>query len=512
MPEEKPFVEMRNISKLFPGVRALNRVSFDMRLGEVHALVGENGAGKSTLVKILSGVYQPDEGEILLNGAPVQIKGPRHAQSLGIAIVYQELNLFQNLTVAENLFAGKMPCHRPLGFEDRQCAYDTTIEYLQKFDLPIDPRTPLRELSLAQQQIVEISKALLQKARVLILDEPTSSLAEHETTLLFKIIEQLKADNLSIVYISHRLEEIFQIAERVTVLRDGEWVGAGPIAETNMESVISMMVGRELKDLYGQPSGSPRETVLSVEGLTSAGRFDNVSFELRAGEILGMAGMVGAGRTDVGLALFGAVPVSSGTIRVDGKPVKIHSPYDAMHLGIAYLSEDRRKDSLFLGMGVRPNITVSHLKRFARFGFLSQGAEMAGAQEYISALDIQTPSTEQLVMNLSGGNQQKVVLARWLAIQPRILIADEPTRGIDVGAKGEIYALLRRLAEQGVAVILISSQMPEVLGMSDRILIMQEGRLAGELSSSEATEEKIVTLATHPAVLGAEREVQEHVG
>jgi ABC-type sugar transport system ATPase subunit len=491
---------MRNISKAFPGVRALHHVSFDLKAGEVHALVGENGAGKSTLVKILGGVYQPDEGEIVLNGRPVEIKDPRHAQELGIAVVHQELNLFPNLTVAENLYAGKMPCHGALGFEDRQCAYRTAIEYLEKFELPIDPNTPLRELSLAQRQIVEISKVLLQKARVVILDEPTSSLAEHETLLLFKLIDQLKAEGLCVVYISHRLEEIFHIAERVTVLRDGEWVGTRQIADCNVEAVIRMMVGRELKDLYGQPGGTrdrAARAVLTVENLASEGRFREVSFELRAGEILGMAGMVGAGRSDVGLALFGAVPVTAGTIRLNGEPIAITSPQSAMSHGIAYLSEDRRKDGLFLGMGVRSNITVSHLERFARLGFMSNRAEAAGAQEYVAALHIQTPGLEQLVLNLSGGNQQKVVLARWLAIQPRILIADEPTRGIDVGAKGEIYALLRRLAAQGVAVILISSEMPEVLGMSDRILVMHEGRLAGELSSAEATEEKVVTLATH---------------
>jgi ribose transport system ATP-binding protein len=503
MGENEPFVQMRSISKLFPGVRALHRVSFDLRLGEVHALVGENGAGKSTLVKILGGVYRPDEGEILLNGKRVDIRDPRHAQDLGIAVVHQELNLFPNLSVAENLFSGKMPSHGVLGFEDRQSAWRTTLEYLQKFDLPIDPRTPLRELSLAQRQIVEISKALVLKARVVILDEPTSSLAEHESSLLFKIIEQLKDENLCVVYISHRLEEIFKIADRVTVLRDGEWVGTRQIAETHMESVIRMMVGRELKDLYGQPANHPQDPLLSIENLSSAGRFSGVSFELRAGEILGMAGMVGAGRSDVGLALFGALPLSSGTVRLRGKPVDIRSPQDAMSLGIAYLSEDRRKDGLFLSMGVRSNITVSHLARFARLGFLNPQAETASAREYITSLHIQTPSTEQKVMNLSGGNQQKVLLARWLAIQPAILIADEPTRGIDVGAKGEIYALLRRLATQGLGIILISSEMPEILGMSDRIVVMREGRLAGELTSGEATEEKIVTLATHQAPLGA---------
>ena len=506
MPAEKPFVEMRHISKGFPGVQALDNVSFDLRPGEVHALVGENGAGKSTLVKILSGVYQPDGGDIILNGEQVAIRDPRHAQELGIAIVYQELNLFQNLTVAENLFGGRMPSGGLLGFEDRQNAYRTAIEYLEKFELPVDPSAPIRELSVAEKQVVEISRALVQQAQVLILDEPTSSLTERESKLLFKIIDQLKAESLCIVYISHRLEEIFQIAERVTVLRDGQLIDTRPIAETNLETVIRMMVGRELKDLYGQSGANRKDVILAVENLTSDGRFRDVSFELHAGEILGMAGMIGAGRSDVGLALFGAVPVTSGTIRLDDKVVDISSPHSAMRLGMAYLSEDRRNDGLFLGMAVRPNITVTHLERFARYGFLSHAAEVAGAEAFITALDIQTPSTEQQIMNLSGGNQQKVLLARWLAIEPHILIADEPTRGIDVGAKGEIYALLHRLAAQGVGIILISSEMPEVLGMSDRVLVMHEGMITGELTSSEATEERIVALATNQALLSAKME------
>lgn len=504
MPEEPAFVEMRNISKRFPGVRALSDVSLSLRRGEVHALVGENGAGKSTLVKILSGVYQPDEGEILLRGDRTEVKDPRHARDLGIAIVHQELNLFQNLTVAENLLGSSMPTRGILGFGDRQTAYQITTEYLRRFELPIDPRTSVHELSVAQQQVVEISRALVQRAQVLIFDEPTSSLTEHECRLLFKTIEQLKSEGLCIVYISHRLEEIFHIAERVTVLRDGRLVSTGPIADTDIATVIRDMVGRELEDLYGQSLGSKGDVVLSVEHLTSPGRFKNVSFELRAGEIMGMAGMIGAGRSDVGLALFGAIPVSAGTIRLGEQPVEIRSPQTAMSLGLAYLSEDRRDDGLFLGMTVRPNITVSHLARFARFGFLSYQAELAEVQEHIRTLDIHTPGPEAMVMNLSGGNQQKVLLARWLAIHPRVLIADEPTRGIDVGAKGEIYALLHHLAEQGVAIILISSEMPEVLGISDRILVMHEGQVAGELSRSEATQEKIVTLATKQAFPGAE--------
>ena len=496
MSQTAPFLEMRQISKGFPGVQALDGVGFDLRAGEVHALVGENGAGKSTLMKVLSGVYQPDGGEIWLQGRPVSIRSTRHARTLGIAIVHQELNLFPNLTVAENLYGGRMPTFGWLRLEDRKQAYATAREFLGKFDLPIDPNTPVNRLSIAQQQVVEISKALAQNACVLILDEPTSSLSEHETELLFNLIAQLKAEGLGIVYISHRLEEIFRIGDRVTVLRDGHLVGTTALSTTNIESVIRMMVGRQLKDLYGQSTAAPGQVVLDVQGLNCSGCFRDVSFQVRAGEIVGMAGLIGAGRSDIGLALFGAQPISAGRVLLNGQHVKIHSPDRAMALGIAYLSENRHSDALFGAMPVTRNITVSHLSRFTRLGMLNSSAERAEAQAYIQRLNVATPNPEQKIFALSGGNQQKVILSRWLAIEPRLLIVDEPTRGIDIGAKVEIYTLLHSLAAQGVAILLISSEMPEILGMSDRILVMHDGQLTGELDSAAATEEKIMILAT----------------
>jgi len=504
MSEAKLLLEMRNISKRFPGVQALDGVSFDLYPGEVHALVGENGAGKSTLMKILSGVYQPDEGEILLGGVPIGIKSPRQAQDLGISIVHQELSLFQNLTVAENILGGRMPARGLLRLQDRKSAFCIAQEYLANFDLPIDPGTPLDRLSVGQQQVVEIAKALVQQARVLILDEPTSSLTEHETALLFKVISRLRSEGLAVIYISHRLEEIFRIADRVTVLRDGQWVGTKTVAESDLETIIRMMVGRRLhlEDLYGRDSGATGEVILDVEHLTSGGRFADVSFQLHAGEILGMAGLIGAGRTDVALALFGAAPVDAGVIRIGGTPQRIHSPHQAMALGLAYLSENRQSDGLFFNMSVRENISVTHLDSLAKLGFVDQRREAQEAQRFVGELSIQTPSVEQPAMNLSGGNQQKTILARWLAIKPRILIVDEPTKGIDVGSKQEIYALLHQLAAKGVGIILISSEMPEILGVSDRILVMHEGRLAGQLRRSEATEDKIMMLAAGQSLSG----------
>lgn len=498
----KQFIQMENISKRFPGVQALDQVSFELKTGEVHALVGENGAGKSTLMKILSGVYRPDAGQIILDGDPVSLVDPRHAQELGISIVHQELNLFPNMTVSENILGGHMPSRGPLGFEDTARASRIASDFLAEFEQPIDPRTNLSALSLAQQQVVEICKALAQDARVLILDEPTSSLTEHETTILFRIIRQLRTEGLSIVYISHRLEETFEIADRVTVLRDGALVGTRAISETTMEILIRMMVGRELEDFYAESSETEGEVILEVSGLASEGRFQEVSFDLRKGEILGMAGLVGAGRTALALSLFGAVPANSGTIAVNGRVQDVNSPEAAMNLGIAYLPENRRDDGLFYNMTVSKNISVSHLDTYTRMGLINHRLESARARDLAQQLSIQTPSVEHQVRNLSGGNQQKVILARWLAIQPRVLIVDEPTRGIDVGAKVEIYALLRRLAEQGVGIILISSEMPEVLGMSDRILVMHQGRITGEIKGSEATEEDILAFATTGQSLG----------
>jgi ribose transport system ATP-binding protein len=491
-----PYVEMRHIDKSFPGVQALDDVSFDLNPGEVHALVGENGAGKSTLMKILSGVYHQDAGEIIVDGQEVGIKNPKAAQEMGISTVYQELNLFPNLTIAENIYSGYMPANGVLKFEDRQQANAKAAQYLERFEIPLDPRTLVRDISIAQQQVVEISNALEQNARILVLDEPTSSLTDHERDVLFNIINQLREEQLGIIYISHRMEEIFEIADRVTVLRDGHSVGTRDVADIEANDVIRMMVGRELVYGHKELSEGQMDLILRVEGLSSEGRFSDVSFELHKGEILGMSGLIGAGRSDVGLALFGAIPVDEGTIKINGVKQKISSPGKAMDLGIAYVSENRQDDELYFNMDVSRNISVSHLKEFTNFGFINQSEEDASAEKFVEMLRIMTPSIEQKVSNLSGGNQQKVILARWLAIKPQILIVDEPTRGIDVGSKAEIYGFLNELAQEDVAIILISSELPEILRMSDRILVMHEGRIYGELSRREATEEIIMALAT----------------
>ena len=499
-PARASFLEMRGISKQFPGVHALDGVDFDLRAGEVHAIVGENGAGKSTLMKILGGVYQPDAGAITLLGKPVTIQNPRHAQTLGIGIVHQELNLFPVLTVAENVLVGRQPADGPLRFVNWPDSYTATREYLRLFDLDVDPSAPLQDLSIAQQQVVEIARALSQQACVLILDEPTSALTEHETTLLFRTIRRLRDEGLGIVYISHRLDEVFAISDRITVLRDGQRVGTVDTGQSDVPSLIRMMVGRQLSDLYGHSAGSTAGEALRVEGLSSRGHFAEISFALQRGEILGFAGLIGAGRTEVARSIFGALARDAGAIYLEGREVRINSPKDAMRLGIAYLSENRRRDELFLGMDVRENISVTHLKRFSVFGFVRRGREAAEANSYVDQLRIQTPGLDQRVRNLSGGNQQKVVLARWLAIRPKVLIVDEPTRGIDVGAKAEIYALLHHLAAEGVAILLISSEMPEILGLSDRIIVMHEGRITGEMARAEATEERIMTYAAGQAV------------
>lgn len=495
MTQSKQILAMLGISKAFPGVQALKEVDFDLIAGEVHALVGENGAGKSTLMKILGGVYQPDQGSITLKGRMVPIHNPREAGERGISIVHQELNLFPNLSIAENIFGGNMPSKGVLGFEDRKLSREKAAKYLEQFMLPLDPNMLVSQLSIAQQQVIEILKAIAQDASILILDEPTSSLAEHETEMLFKIIEKLKEEGIGIIYISHRLEEIFQIANRVSVLRDGQHVGTEQISEVKIDDIIRMMVGRDLKDIFDERQFDGGKVILDVKGLSKDGFFENIDFTLNAGEILGFAGLIGAGRSEVGLALFGALS-SEGKISIEDESVEIHSPEHAMSLGIAYLSENRKTDGLFFNMGVRENISVSHLDEFSTLGLLNHRREGEKAKTLIQQLRIQTPSVEQKVLNLSGGNQQKVVLARWLAIKPKILIVDEPTRGIDVGAKLEIYSLLQDLASQGVGVIVISSEMPEILGISDRIIVMHEGKITGELLRNEATEEKIMALAT----------------
>jgi ribose transport system ATP-binding protein len=491
-------VAMSGIEKRFPGVHALKQARFDLRRGEVHALMGENGAGKSTLMKIMSGIYQPDDGRIEVEGRAVTINGPRAAQALGIGIIHQELALMNDLTVAQNIFIGREPRLR-FGRLDEAALNRDAEAIFAAMKVPMDPRAEVRSLSVAKQQMVEIAKALSHRSRILIMDEPTAALNDRETNELFAIIRQLKADGVGVVYISHKMDEIKRISDRVTVMRDGAYVGTVEAADTPIATIISMMVGRELDhtevaipDLSGAP------VALSVRGLSRGRMVRDVSFSVKQGEILGFAGLMGAGRTEVARVIFGADPREGGEIEVHGKPCAIRTPRDAVAHGIGYLSEDRKHFGLALGLDVRANIGLASLERFTkRLGRVDDGALAQVAREYISTLAIRTPSDRQEVKLLSGGNQQKVVIAKWLLRNCDILIFDEPTRGIDVGAKAEIYRLLQTLAEEGKAIIVISSELPEVLRLSHRIAVMCEGRLTGILPGGPGTtQEEIMRLAT----------------
>ena len=489
-------VRMQAVDKRFPGVHALKAVDFDLRPGEVHALMGENGAGKSTLMKCLSGVYQPDGGRILLDGAEVALPTPRAAQDLGIGIIHQELALMRDLTVAQNIWIGREP---RLSFgridEARQNADAAAI--FQAMNVAMDPRAPVSGLTIARQQMVEIAKALSYRSRVLIMDEPTAALNDSEIAELFTIIRKLRAEGVGIIYISHKMDEIRQISDRVTVMRDGAYVGTVEAADTPISKIISMMVGRELTDdAVHIPDLSGADYALEVRGLNRKRDLRDISFSLKKGEILGFAGLMGAGRTELARAIFGAEPPEQGEILVHGRPVTIRTPSDAVKAGIGYLSEDRKHFGLALGMDVRANIALASLPRYAdRLGRIDE-ARLAGiARDYIVKLKIRTPDDRQQVRLLSGGNQQKVVIAKWLLRDCDILIFDEPTRGIDVGAKAEIYRLLNDLAASGKAIIVISSELPEVVRLSHRIAVMCEGRLTGILPGG-ASQEQIMALAT----------------
>ncbi|MCL4297361.1 MAG: sugar ABC transporter ATP-binding protein [Anaerolineae bacterium] len=488
-------LEMQHISKSFAGVHALRDVSFDLRPGEVHALLGENGAGKSTLIKVITGVHQPDGGEIRLYGQPVVFHNPLESRQHGIAAIYQEPSLFPDLDIAENIFVGRQPT-RGAGQIAWGRMHQDAAALLDSLGVELEPKTKARNLSVAQQQMVEIARALSVHAKILIMDEPTSSLTLAEVDDLFRIVRQLREAGTAIVFISHRLEELFQLADRVTVLRDGAYVGTRTIGEVTTDSLIQMMVGRTLADMFPKLDVEAGKVVLQVEGLGREGLFRDVSFELRQGEILGMAGLVGAGRTDVARAIFGIDPATSGVIKIDDQPVKITSPEQAMRLGLAYVPEDRQHHGLILPLPISQNITLPILSEFARMGWLNGQGEQQTARQAATQMEVRAAGLWQKARELSGGNQQKVVLAKWLTTKPRILILDEPTRGIDVGTKAAVHGLMSQLAAQGMAIIMISSELPEVLGMSDRILVMREGRLTGELSRSEATQEKVMLAAT----------------
>ncbi len=494
---KRELLVMKNIDKSFPGVHALDHVNFDLRSGEVHALLGENGAGKSTLMKILTGVYQMDGGEIEVAGEPVTITNAGDAQKLGISIIYQEFNLFPHLSVAENLFIKREPRKYGKWILDGKKLHEQSEELLQRIQLNLDPARPVSSLSVAQQQMVEIAKALSLNAKIMIMDEPTSALTDHEIENLFSLILQLKKQNVGIVYISHRLEELSHIADRVTVLRDGKYVGTVNYSDTTTRELVSMMVGRELSEYFPQREHAYGAPILEVEGLSRKGAVNDVSFTLHEGEILGVSGLMGAGRTEMARLLFGADRKDGGTVTFKGEQIEISSPGDAIKRGIGYLTEDRKRDGLTLGLNVKDNITMASIKEYASMlGVMNEGKIEKATSEYVDQLSIKTPSLEQLLRNLSGGNQQKVILARWLCKGSKILIFDEPTRGIDVGAKQEIYELMNSLVKEGHSIIMISSELPEILGMSDRILVMHEGRVAGILDGPSATEESIMYLAT----------------
>jgi ribose transport system ATP-binding protein len=498
-------ISVENVSKTFPGVRALSGVRFELMPGEVHALMGENGAGKSTLMKILAGVYVRDSGTILYEGRPVDFASPREAQAAGVGIIHQELQLMNHLTVAQNIFIGREP-KRAFGLlldEDRLNAQATAI--LDHMSLALDPRTVVGGLTVAKQQMVEIAKALSFNSRVLIMDEPTAALNNAEIAELFKMIRELKARGVGVVYISHKMDELKQISDRVTVLRDGEYVGTVPTAATSIDTIISMMVGRKLTDAPREAAAAARSGIaLEVTNLNCGPLVRNVSFTLRRGEILGFAGLMGAGRTEVARAVFGADRAQSGEIVVLGKRASIRSPKHAVKAGIGYLSEDRKRYGLAVGMDVASNVVMADLARYLSFSvFLKRRQIRDTVTRFIRLLDIRTPSAAQEVRLLSGGNQQKIVVAKWLARDCDILFFDEPTRGIDVGAKAEIYKLLRGLAVQGKAIVMISSELPEILRMSDRIVVMCEGRITGELSARDASQERIMQLATQRESMAA---------
>lgn len=487
---------MRNISKAFPGVQALLDVNFDVRPGEVHVVVGENGAGKSTLMKILAGVYRKDSGSIEIDGRAVEIADPTSARRLGIHMIHQELSLVPHLSVGENIFLGREPVKDRLGRIDWGKLKRGAREVLRELNLEIDPGATVQTLSVAEQQMVEIARALSTNAKIIIMDEPTAAITEQETNELFRQIQRLKGKGVGIIYISHRLAEVKRIADRVTVMRDGRVVATAEAKMLKTEDIVRMMVGREINSLFEKPVVHLGDVALRVEHLSRRGVLHDISFEVRRGEVLGFAGLMGSGRTALMRAIFGADRGVTGRILIGGKEVRIDSPVAAVRNGLAFLTEDRKNLGLLLGMPVDVNVTLATLPGFVRRGVIDHSAEEQCAQEFVSALGIKAPSVNAVVKNLSGGNQQKVILARWLCRDADVIILDEPTRGIDVGAKQEIHELINGLTRHGKAVLLVSSDLPEVLGMSDRIAVMCEGRLTGILGRSEATQERIMHLAT----------------
>lgn len=504
--EAPPVLALRGIRKEFPGVVALDGVDLELHAGEVHVLLGENGAGKSTLMKVISGAVRRDAGEILLEGVGAEIGGPRDAQRQGIAIIYQELNLIPHLTAGENILLGREPRVAPGVIDQRELMRSAQAQ-LDELGVAIDARETVSRLSVARQQMVEVAKALSLNARVLIMDEPTSALTAQEIGELFAAIRRLKARGVAVVYISHRMEELFAIGDRVTVLRDGRHVGTRRIRETSLVELVRLMVGRDLKEQFPKRSAAVGEEVLRVEGLRREGVLRDVSFSLRRGEVVGLAGLMGSGRTELARAVFGADRIDDGRIVVRGEGREIRSPREAIAAGMGFLTEDRKQQGLVLGLSVQENLCLPSVARFSRGGVTRPKAEAEVARQRVAELRIKTPSLRQRVMNLSGGNQQKVVLGKWLCTDAEIFIFDEPTRGIDVGAKSEIYQLINQLAARGAAVLMISSELPEVLGMSDRVLVMCAGRIVAEFGAAEATQEKVLAAALGDKCGGSEIQI-----
>lgn len=493
--QEQYALEMERISKAFPGVRALNEVSLKVRKGTVHALMGENGAGKSTLMKILGGLYRPDSGTIRLNGKQIEMFSPRDSLKNGISMIHQELTSVFEMTVAENVYLGREPRFANFWVNEKKMNEDLR-KLMQSLEISVDPKAKMKQLSIAKMQLVEIAKAISYNSEIIIMDEPTSAITNREVDHLFKIIRSLTSKGVSIIYISHKMDEIFEIADDITVLRDGEWVGSKAAKDLTQQDLISMMVGRELKEMFPKKVVEVGEKVLEVKNLSLKGKFHQVSFDLRKGEILGIAGLVGAGRSEVMECLFGLAKPDEGEVWVHGKKVDIRSPIEAKENHLAFITEDRKLTGLFLPHSVKDNIIAASMKKHSKGPFMQERKIKAVCLQQKELLGIKTPNLEQKVKNLSGGNQQKVLIAKWLLTDSDIIILDEPTRGVDVGAKSEIHTLMGELVAAGKSVIMISSELPEILGMSDRIIVMHEGKIAGELSREEATQELIMKYAS----------------
>ncbi len=499
-------IKMTDISKSFSGNQVLKNVQFSLGKGEIHALMGENGAGKSTLMKILTGIYSRDSGTVVVKGKEVHFTSPKQAEDAGIAVIHQELNILPHLSIMDNMFLGNEVTYGRSGIIKTKTMEQKTKKALLDLGLDVDPAAPASSLSVGQQQIVEIAKALAVEAEVIVMDEPTAALTDREIDTLFATIRDLQTRGVSFIYISHRMEEIFSLCDRITILRDGEFVGDKAIAETSFEEIVQMMVGRELGERFPQRNAAIGEVKLAVKGLSRKDCFEEVSFEIRRGEVLSIAGLMGAGRTEVAQSIFGYKKANSGTIEFNGKAVNIKNPKQAKELGIGYITEDRKTEGLIVDFTIEENVSMTNFSAISKNGLVSKKKERSLYDSMVKRLGIRTSGPEQTAKSLSGGNQQKVVIAKWLGIEPELLILDEPTRGVDVGAKKEIYSIINELAERGVAILMISSELPEVIGMADRVLVMHEGKVTADIPKAEMTQERIMHFATG----GGNHEVKEH--